>query len=501
MRHLAQALSPRPGALRRHFRIACDGRLGHKCAMPTKLLAGLDLLVVEDESLLRKQIAAHLETLGADVTSVGTLQAARQSLIEFGFDFVLLDVNLPDGRGTALLAENKFSASTGVIVMTAEGGVAGAVEAMKLGALDYLVKPFDVAELPLVINRARRSKQAARLDEHRRETDGAATLFFGRSLASLQQQLEKILAADRRVREQLPPVLIEGETGTGKTTIARWLHHEGPRAGQPLVEVNCPALPDTLAESELFGHERGAFTDARTARMGLFEAANGGTLFLDELPSLSAALQAKVLKAIEDHRIRRLGGTREIPVDARIIAATNKNLKQLVGAGQFREDLFHRLDLYRIQIPPLRTRGEDVLQLADLLMQRLCQKHWLPRKPISAEGRRRLAAYAWPGNVRELSHELERAIVFEDSAELSFAALATPGQTGLGATTEAWLNADFRFPEQGFDLEKAIRRLIELALQQNGNNVSAAARRLGVTRDYLRYRLTGTNTGEPPAGD
>lgn len=459
--------------------------------MAAKYLAGLDVLVIEDEALLRKQIVAHLESLGADVTGVGTLETARQALNEFGCDFALLDVNLPDGRGTTLLEEKAFPANCGIIVMTADGGVAGAVEAMRLGAVDYLVKPFEVEELPLVITRARKTKQAARLDEHRREAAGASALYFGRSLAALERQLEKILAADRRVEGSLPPVLIEGETGTGKTTIARWLHNHGPRAGQPLVEVNCPALPDTLAESELFGHERGAFTDARTARMGLFEAANGGTLFLDELPSLSLALQAKVLKATEDHRIRRLGGTREIPVDVRVVAATNKNLKQLVNEGRFREDLFHRLDLYRVEIPPLRARGDDILTLAELLVERLCRRHRLPRKTISSAGRRRLLSYLWPGNVRELAHELERAIVFEDRSELDFAQLATTELTVSGSGPDGWFNANYRFPDEGFDLEKAIHRLINHALNQTGGNVSAAARMLGVTRDYLRYRLTG----------
>ena len=472
--------------------------------MPEAELTGLSILIVEDETLLRKQIAAQLERLGADATGVGTLEGARKWVADLGFDFVLLDVNLPDGLGTALLKEKLIPASTGAIVMTADGGVSGAVEAMRLGALDYLVKPFDPAELPLVIARARRARQSARLDEHRRSDarHSGENFFFGSSLAALEKQLEKILTADARMVTHLPPALIEGETGTGKTTIARWLHHRGPRVAQPLVEMNCSAVPDGLAESELFGHERGAFTDARTARIGLFEAANGGTLFLDELPSLSLALQAKVLKALEDHRIRRLGGNKEIPIDVRVIAATHRDLKQLVAGGQFREDLYHRLDLYRVRLPSLRERGEDILRLAEQLMERLCQRHRLPRKNFSATGRQRLLGYAWPGNVRELAHELERAIVFEDSEHLGFEHLQSSAGAGGGPSLGAsdWFNPGFTFSEQGFQLEEAINRLIQHALQQSGHNVSAAARLLGVSRDYVRYRLSGQKPPES-AGD
>jgi len=195
-----------------------------------------------------------------------------------------------------------------------------------------------------------------------------------------------------RMQTHLAPVLIQGETGTGKTTIARWLHHRGPRAALPLVEMNCSAVPDTLAESELFGHERGAFTDARAARIGLFEAAHGGTLFLDELPSLSPALQAKVLKVLEDHRIRRLGGNKELPVDVRVLAATHRDLRQLVATGHFREDLLHRLDLYRVQLPPLRERREDIAKLAGILMDRL---RWRP-----TDGRATFASCRMSSNAR-----------------------------------------------------------------------------------------------------
>jgi two-component system response regulator AtoC len=463
--------------------------------METAPLTGLSFLILEDEPLLRKQAAAYLERLGADVTAVDTLERARKVLQDLSFDFALMDVNLPDGSGLDLLRQKAFPPAVGVIVMTAQGGVDTAVEAMKLGALDFLSKPFDLAELPLLIARAKRSKQTERIEEHRRKSDTAEGFIFGSSLAGLEGQLEKILAADRRVQSQLPPVLIQGETGTGKTTIARWIHRHGPRAEAALVEVNCSALPETLAESELFGHERGAFTDARAARIGLFEAADGGTLFLDELPSLSLALQAKVLTAVEDRKIRRVGGNREIPVDVRIVAATNRDLSKMVRGGEFREDLFHRLDLFNIQIPALRERGDDILKLAEYFLRTLSRKHRVPEKSFSAAGRKSLLAYPWPGNVRELAHEIERAIVFEESEELSFESLSRRKFVGSGSvSTESgkdWFNDGFVFPPEGFSLEEGIMRIINHALKQTNQNVSAAARLLGVSRDYLRYRLAG----------
>jgi DNA-binding NtrC family response regulator len=378
--------------------------------------------------------------------------------------------------------------------------VNGAIEAIKLGALDYLGKPFDLAELPLLIARARKSKHAERIEEFKRADPEKSLFFFGDALASMQEQLEKILGADRRLGEALPPVLIEGETGVGKTTIARWIHQSGPRAAAPLVEVNCSALPETLAESELFGHERGAFTDARTARIGLFEAADGGTLFLDEIPSLSAALQSKVLTAIEDRKIRRVGGNKPIAVDARIIAATNRHLPTLITEGKFREDLYHRLDLFHIAIPPLRERGNDLIRLADILLENLTRRHRLDKK-ISAAGKKNLSQYPWPGNVRELAHELERAVVFEEGNELNFESLSrrTVTRQAGGPAANEWFNEQYIFPPDGFSLETAIMRLIQHALKQSKENVSAAARLLGVSRDYLRYRLSGkSDEGSPP---
>jgi len=451
-------------------------------------LAGLTVLLVEDEVLLRKRLAGFLAKEGAEVTALGTVAAARQAAGTMDFDVALLDVNLPDGRGTDLLREKVFPATTNVFVMTAEGGVAGAMEALRAGAADYLVKPFDPEELPVRFAQARRSLQTRRADEFRRGQE--AELYFGPSLAAVREQLQKITTADRRLGRHLPPVLIEGETGTGKTAIARWIHNHGPRAEGPLVELNCSALPEALAEAELFGHERGAFTDAKAARIGLMEAADGGTLFLDELPSLAPSLQAKLLTALEDHVLRRVGATRPIPVDARIIAATNSDLGALVAAGKFREDLYHRLDLFRVRLPPLRERGDDIVVLAEELLVRVCRRYGQKPPSIPADGKVRLRAYRWPGNVRELAHELERAVVFGGERGLAFAHLGLADGSQAGVTAD-WMRPGFVFPENGFSLETAIDQLVAQAVRQAGGNISAAARLLGVSRDVVRYRLKG----------
>lgn len=455
-------------------------------------LSGLNVLLLEDDVLLRKRLTGFLEREGAEVTAVSTVGAARQALESLSFEAAVIDVNLPDGRGIDLLRDKLFPSTTNVVVMTAEGGVAGAVEALRAGAADYIVKPFDLEELPLRLAHARRNRQAKRADEFRRGQE--SPLVFGESLAAVREQLAKITAADRRLSGHLPPVLIEGETGTGKTAIARWIHRNGPRADEPLVELNCSALPDALAEAELFGHERGAFTDAKAARIGLMEAADGGTLFLDELPSLALGLQAKLLTALEDHSLRRVGASRAIPVDARVIAATNADLGTLVTSGKFREDLFHRLDLFRVRLPPLRERGKDIIVLAEELLGRVCRRYGQKVPVIPEEGRGRLLAHRWPGNVRELAHEIERAVVFGGDQGLTFNHLAAPANGGKAS----WLRPDFVFPESGFSMEAAIDELVAHATRQADGNVSAAARLLGVSRDVVRYRLKGQREGEPP---
>ena len=455
------------------------------------LLSGREILVVDDEALLRKRLARFLESEGANVVAVATFEEGKRALESLSFDYAMLDVHLPDGLGTDLL---EIAKGVSCVTMTADGGVEVAVEAMKRGAADYLAKPFDLQEVPLILARCASARRSARSRAHRMKSSGEEgpdgdSLFFGESLGDLKEQLDRILAADRRLSSRLPPVLLEGETGTGKTTFARWLHAQGPRRSEELIVVNCAALPENLAESELFGHEKGAFTDAKEKRIGLFEAADGGTLFLDEIASLSPALQAKALVAIEEGKIRRVGGVREIFVDARVIAASNRDLEVLVKEGAFREDLYHRLNLLRARIPPLRDRKVDLLSLSQYLANGLALRYGLRSVSISETGQARLLAHDWPGNIRELSHEIERALILGDPDNLDFPSLAR-GEAAEAAEGESdWLDPTWRFPEQGFELEKAIDRLMDSAIEQAKGNVSAAARLLGVQRDYIRYRI------------
>jgi DNA-binding NtrC family response regulator len=456
-----------------------------------------EVLILEDDAPLRKRFAAYLRSLGASVTEAARLEETRRLLATLRYDYALVDLHLPDGEVLGLLREGRFSENTTVVVMTAYGGVKQAVEAIRLGAADYLAKPFELEAIPLAFVRSRQQRHAARREEFTATgTAGREELFFGASLAPLRTQLDTILAADARVGTRLPPILIEGETGTGKSVLARWIHQQGPRAPAPWLSVNCAALPDTLAESELFGHERGAFTDAKTARLGLFEAADGGTLFLDEITALSPAIQAKVLVALEEGTIRRLGGTRTLPVDVRIIAASNTSMNEAVTGGKFRADLFHRLDLLRLRLPPLRERGADLLPMADHLLGQIAARHRLPHASISADGQQRLQAQAWPGNVRELAHEIERAVIFHGAGPLDFAELGpVPVESQAPA---AWRNPAWRLPAAGFSLEAATNEFIVEALRETDGNVTAAARRLGVTRDFLRYRLGQPQKGASP---
>lgn len=462
------------------------------------MLSGRQILVMEDETLLRKSLCHYLESKGADVFPAGSIGEARRIRESTELDFALLDINLPDGNGMDLLDDPGFSENTRVVMMTADGGIRTAIEAMKRGASDYLSKPFDAEELPMVFARVAREGARKRREQFERDTHAGPgkSLFTGARLRVIQSQLDKILEADQRLGSALPPVLIEGETGTGKSTLARWLHQNGPRREAPLIEVNCSSLPESLVESELFGHERGAFTDARKERIGLFEAADGGSLFLDEIASLSPPIQAKVLTAIEDRRIRRVGGNAQRRIDVRIIAASLHPLEKLARDGDFREDLYHRLNLLHIRIPALREFPEDIPALTQHLLNELKKRYRLPEASISTAGMQRLAAHPWHGNVRELMHEIERALVFQSAGQLEFEHLGradADARSGIQARPDSLKNPGWVLPESGFDFEEALKELthavIQEALKQENGNVSAAARRLGVPRDFIRYRL------------
>ncbi len=459
-------------------------------------IAGLEILVVEDEIILRKRICAHLGKQGLIVTAAKNIEEAKNYLAGMIFDFALVDLNLPDGHGMDLLKENKFSDNTNVIIMTAEGGIKSAVEAMRLGARNYLTKPFELDELQIVIKRCSREVKNDRIREFEKSIENSKSdaFYFGSKLEIIKQQLEKTIQADKRLKDRLPPILIEGETGTGKTAIAKWLHNNGSRSDKQLVHINCSALPETLAESELFGHERGAFTDAKQARIGLFEAADNGTLFLDEIPSLSLPIQAKILTAIEEGKIRRVGGNKEISVNVRLITATNKDLKLLSSEKNFREDLYHRLNLISITLPPLRERNEDIIILAEHILIDFSNRYGNNKFKLSDANKESILNYSWPGNVRELSHEIERAIIMGDGQNINFSHLTYDNKNSesikLNLNRTDWLNPDWSIPAEGFKLEEAIDKIIERALEQEKNNVSAAARILGVKRDYLRYRIS-----------
>ncbi len=359
---------------------------------------------------------------------------------------------------------------------------------MKLGAFDYMKKPVDLEELKLLADRARENavlKQELSYYRHRAASDGPVAGILGGSpgMSALLERVRQVAALD-----ETPPVLITGETGTGKGLVARTLHRLGKRSGKPFIDVNCTALPANLMEAELFGYERGAFTDAKESKLGLFEAAEGGFIFLDEVGDLEPALQGKLLRAIEERTIRRVGGIRDRQIDVRILAATNRNLEQEVQNKHFRGDLYFRLAVILLHLPPLRDRGEDVLLLADHFRQRFSAKYGKDLRQIDEPARRALLAYPWPGNVRELSHVIERAVLWSTESTLSTEHLSL-------TTPPAPLSQESA--DRGGDLEQWERSIIERAMVEAGGNQTRAAQRLGITRDTLRYRLKkfGLQTG------
>jgi DNA-binding NtrC family response regulator len=444
------------------------------------------LLVIEDESVLGRQIARALAAAGHEVRSADCAEDGMLAVREEAPDLVLLDLRLPDRSGLDVLSEIRdFDPGIPVLLMTAYGSVSDAVEAMRRGAADYLQKPLDLDELRMLVDRV--------LARQRRERELAYHRERGRTLPAgivgKHPSLEQIFSTVERLREaglapdKRPAVLLTGETGTGKGVIARAIHEV--LGSGPFIEVNCTAMPESLMEAELFGHERGTFTDAKTARAGLFEAAEDGTIFLDEIGHASLDLQAKLLKLIEEKRVRRLGSSRDRPVSVHVIAATNRDLDAAVEQGEFRRDLLHRLRVLSFQIPPLRDRGEDVPLIARHFCEELGRTYGREVR-LSEEAERLLSAYPWPGNIRELRNVLERAILLEPGDELGAAAFSV--LLGASAAAEAPAGT-FRLPQAGIDLGEVEKNLIRQALERTGGNRTRAAALLGLTRDTLRYRL------------
>ncbi|HGG59087.1 MAG TPA: sigma-54-dependent Fis family transcriptional regulator [Gammaproteobacteria bacterium] len=456
---------------------------------------GHGILIVEDEAILAKTVARYLRKHGFDVRTASDGHAGIEDVKSYQPDAVLLDFNLPGGmNGLEVLKRiQAIDSSIKIVMITGQGNTRLAVDAMKAGAYDYLSKPLALSELKLLLERA--------IGQQR--TEGQLSYFHGRdasrsdidrivgeshAMLDLKQRIARIIDAGRRLSDgPLPAVLISGETGTGKELVARALHYGGPRAKQAFVELNAAAMPQQLVESELFGHEKGAFTDARERKLGLVEAANGGTLFLDEVGELDLAIQAKLLKLLEDRKVRRLGSLRDTRTDIQIVTATNRSLQEMVHDGGFREDLLFRLNTLTIHIPPLRDRLEDVPLLAGHFLEQMTRKYAKPDLHLAENTLGALTTYHWPGNIRELRNRIEQAVLLCEGSEIGVACLNLPTTTPhSNATHRPGADHAAGAPSTLPDVEK---EMIEQTLKAVGGNVSKAARQLGITRDRLRYRL------------
>ena len=462
------------------------------------------LLIVEDEAVLARNLAKLFTRRGFEVHHASGTVDAQRIAAATPADVVLLDLRLPDGSGLDLLdALLAADPDLPVIIMTAFGTVSDAVQAMQRGARDYVQKPFELDEIQLKVEHALRSTRQRREISYYRQRGAAASTIIGESPAAERRRarVTRIGQMTAGPGAPTPPVLLLGETGSGKGHVARALHAGGGRSNGPFIEVNCTALPENLVEAELFGYEKGAFTDAKTAHAGLFETAEGGALFLDEIGHISAALQSKFLKVIEEKMIRRIGASAARRVDVQVITATNRDLEAAVRLGEFREDLYQRLSVAVIRIPPLRERAGDAVRLARVLLADACRRYGVAARTLSPEAETAVAHYAWPGNVRELANMMERVVLFSDADPVPVDDLGlAPGAPAAGRLAVAPSGeVQIDFPEGGLSLDAVERTLILTALEKTSNNVSAAARLLGITRDTLRYRMEKFGFGDSRA--
>lgn len=445
------------------------------------------VLIVDDEPGVRQSLTLVLKDQ-YEVLTAATGPEALEVTERTSIDVVLLDILLPGLDGLEVLEKLKERPdSPQVIMLTATKTVKTAVRAMKLGAFDYVTKPFDVEELLLLVERAVQSAALAREVEALRSEVGVRYSFD--NIIARSRKMQEVLRTVSMVAPLKTTVLITGESGTGKELIARALHYHSPRASRPLVTLNCAAIPENLLESELFGHERGAFTDAHARKLGQFEYADGGTIFLDEIGEMQPATQAKILRVLEQGEFLRVGGTQPIRVDVRVVAATNRDLHEGIREGRFRSDLYYRLNVVSIHLPPLRERREDILPLIRHFLDRKAQELGLGQKTFTNEALDLLLAYSWPGNVRELENVVERSMVLSTGPEMGPADLpeyiAHKGEIAH-PVQQSVLRGETSLSEAVDQFEQ---ELIRRALEQAGYNQTRAAQILGTTRRILKYKM------------
>jgi DNA-binding NtrC family response regulator len=463
----------------------------------------LRLLIVDDEEAARYGMRRALQTFGGEIAEAASAESARTLMRQREFDLMLLDVNLPGISGLEFLNQIQTESETNkteaplVVIITAHGSERLAVQAVKSGAHDYLSKPFELDDLRLVVKNAletirlRRENRSLRRRIEIEASQRGALIGNSDAMQRVREMIDKVADTDATV-------LVRGESGTGKELVARELHERSStRSTGAFVAVNCAALPHELIESELFGHEKGAFTGAAARRKGKFEQANGGTLFLDEIGDMSANVQAKLLRALEERRIERLGGDESIAVDVRIVSATHRDLEDEIENGNFRADLFYRLRVVTIDIAPLRDRREDIPVLAVTFARQVAERHGLPERVIGREGLRKLMDYNWPGNVRELRNVIERAAIMSEGDKLN--AIEINGQSkAASSTSDVSANgnllvpytSDFRDDRREFE-----RRYIARCLEEAGGNVTRAASVLGMHRQSLQHKLRELGLG------
>jgi DNA-binding NtrC family response regulator len=441
--------------------------------------------VVDDEKLLRWSWAQRLEREGYEAVQCETASDGIARLETEEFNLLLLDFKLPDMDGLEVLRRiSPKELDLPVIMITAHSTLENAVEAMKLGASDFLAKPVDLDVLLLAVRRTLESTDLAR-EVHRIRVDEKERFGFGNIVGRSPSMLQIFDLMSRVAASGSATVLIQGESGTGKDVVARAIHYASLRAERPLVTVTCTAIPEPLLENELMGHEKGAFTDAKTMKKGLLELADGGTVFLDEIGDLPMALQAKLLRFLEDKSFKRVGGTRDITVDARIIAATNKDLASAVREGRFRSDFYYRLNVISLHLSPLRERREDIPPLAEHFLEKMNREFKKDVRGIAEDAMRVLLQYAWPGNVRELRNVLERAIILGRDQSIGLDDLPSD----LLAPVQAPEGTLLRLPPGGLDVTALEKDLLVQALRLTGGNQTAAGRLLGLNRDQIHYRI------------